>query len=104
MAGTSVVNLFCSVTGLPIPSITWLKNGQPVDTTDSRVRVTINPPGFIPNEEDAEFGLISSTLLVQDLELSDAGSYVCQAENTGALNTNFTVNSNQANITVDCKS
>ena len=103
MVGTSVVNLFCSVRGLPIPSITWLKNGQPV-VTDSRVRVTINPPGFIPNEEDAEFGLISSTLLIQDLVLGDAGSYVCQAENTGALNTNFIVNSNQANITVDCKS
>ena len=103
VAGTSVVVLFCGVQGLPIPTIAWLKNGQPL-SPDSRVQITTNPSVFIPNEEEAEFGSITSSLLVQDLVLSDAGSYVCQAENTGALNTTFTVNSVQANITVECKS
>lgn len=101
VAGTGLVLLSCGVQGLPIPMISWLKDGQ-ILGSDARFRITYNPV-FIPNEQVAEFGLATGSLSIQDLVLGDEGSYICRANNTGAPGITFTVDSTQADITVECK-
>lgn len=102
VAGTGFVSLSCGVRGLPIPTISWLKDGQ-ILGSDGRLRITYNPPQFFPNEQEAVFGLVIGSLSIQDLVLGDEGSYICRANNTGAPGITFTVDSTQADITVECK-
>ena len=102
VAGTGFLVLSCHVQGLPIPTVTWLKDGQ-VLSTDSHVTITEGPLIFIPNEQEARFGIGSSSVIIGDLLLSDDGNYVCRAQNTGAQGNTFTVDSAAANITVECK-
>lgn len=97
-----MVDLFCRVRGIPAPTITWLKNGQPLSAT-SHISISTTPPIFVPSEEEAEFAIRSSTLLIQELVLGDDATYVCRAENTGAPGNTFTVDSDPANISVECK-
>lgn len=101
-AGTNVVRLFCRVQGIPIPSISWFKNGQLLTST-SHIFIILSDVFYIPNSEEPEFAIRSSTLLIQNLELGDDANYTCRAENMGSLGTVFTVESNQAHLSVECK-
>uniref|UniRef100_A0A8B9H3J1 Hemicentin 1 n=1 Tax=Astyanax mexicanus TaxID=7994 RepID=A0A8B9H3J1_ASTMX len=75
------MSLQCVATGVPAPSITWLKDGRPVDTTQ---------------------GLIKSAgkvLHIKEARLEDAGKYTCVATNAAGeaqqhirLNVHETVN------------
>ena len=102
VAGTGFLALSCHVQGLPVPTITWLKDGQ-VLNTDSHVTITEGPSIYFPSEEEARFGSGSGSIFIQDLLLSDDGEYVCRAENTGVQGNTFTVESAVASITVECK-
>ena len=61
--GSSVV-LNCSVSGYPVPTITWLYNGGPVNESDRRIRVHSN-----------------GSLTIENVKLSDVGVYECNATN-----------------------
>lgn len=72
-AGFPVRKMFCSAEGIPVPTITWLKDGIPVidDGVDSDVRriiVTADAPFLYPPEAP-EVGYIQSSLAIADLRL-----------------------------------
>ena len=50
------------------PSVVWVKNGQPVDDTDSRITIT---PTTMAN------GQLTSSLTITIFALSDVGVYQC---------------------------
>lgn len=64
----------CIVSGLPIPTVTWLKNGNPLENDDS----TSIQESFIM---EAGTTSINSTLILSGLTVKDNGHYVCRAEN-----------------------
>ena len=84
----SSASLFCSVRGYPLPTISWLKDGQPV-ATDSSITITTQSatsvsPGYL-QQLNATFtgdvGVIS-VLQFSSLRRDDNGMYVCQAINS----------------------
>ena len=93
----SSANLFCSVRGYPLPTISWLKDGLPVAanstitiTTQSATSVT---PGYLQQLNTTFTGDVGviSVLQFSSLQRKDNGMYVCQATNsfnrTGSFNT-----------------
>ncbi|MCJ8749980.1 hypothetical protein PDJAM_G00193750 [Pangasius djambal] len=58
-------SLQCVVSGIPAPSITWLKDGHPVDTT--QVLLKLESGGRV--------------LLIKEARAEDAGKYTCVATN-----------------------
>ena len=61
----SGADMFCTATGIPLPSITWLKEGKELT---SHGRLTV----------------IGNTVHIDQLEKSDAGVYACLFKNTVA--------------------
>ncbi|XP_049335709.1 hemicentin-1 isoform X1 [Astyanax mexicanus] len=59
------MSLQCVATGVPAPSITWLKDGRPVDTTQGLIKL-----------ESA-----GKVLHIKEARLEDAGKYTCVATN-----------------------
>ncbi|KAG5276279.1 hypothetical protein AALO_G00130100 [Alosa alosa] len=59
------ISLQCVASGIPAPSITWLKDGRPVDTTREYLKL--------------ESG--GKTLHITQARLEDAGKYTCVATN-----------------------
>ncbi len=53
----------------PPPSVVWVKNGQVVDDTDSRITITTSTP--------TTNGQVASSLIITDFGLTDAGVYQC---------------------------
>ena len=78
---TETATFECVATGIPEPSITWLRNGTELDS--SAPRVTVNDP----SDEltmDGEGGMIfeiTRTLTLNMSEDEDSGSYECRASN-----------------------
>uniref|UniRef100_A0A8C9R6U4 Hemicentin-1 n=1 Tax=Scleropages formosus TaxID=113540 RepID=A0A8C9R6U4_SCLFO len=60
------VTFACDATGIPPPSVTWLKNSQPIE-----------------NAESLEMHILSggNKLQIARLQLSDSGTYTCVASN-----------------------
>lgn len=59
--------LSCQASGNPLPSITWLKNGQRMDSiTNSNI----------------QFTNINHTLFIYNTSKDNAGEYTCVVENT----------------------
>ena len=90
------INISCSATGLPLPTITWFKDGAPLEINDRIYFDEIN-------ETMPTSGFIRSTLVFQVLELADNGSYYCEANNTGAPGNEFLVSSGSSFIFITRK-
>ncbi|XP_055337462.1 neogenin-like [Paramacrobiotus metropolitanus] len=58
----------CAAYGYPVPAITWLKNGLPVDTRNTRFSI-----------------LGVGNLQIDNAQLDDAGQYKCRAENSADI-------------------
>ena len=56
------------VMGYSTPSVVWVRNGQPVDVTDSRITVSSTTMAN---------GQLSSSLAITNFALSDVGVYQC---------------------------
>lgn len=59
----TTVNIHCQVSGLPIPEVTWIRNGQPLIP---------GPDIFIHK---------NFTLTIRKADTTDSGKYVCVARN-----------------------
>ena len=62
----TAARLSCKVTGTPIPEITWLIEGEPVETSER-----------VSSDFDGEI----SSLCFSSTELDDEGEYQCKAQN-----------------------
>ncbi len=57
------------VMNYPAPSVVWVRNGQVVNDTDSRITITTSTP--------TTNGQVTSSLTITDFGLTDAGVYQC---------------------------
>ena len=64
------LTLTCEVWGVPMPTVTWLKDDVEVDDSDSRISF-----------EDNQDGVANATLRIKDLDFDDRDEYTCVAEN-----------------------
>lgn len=88
---SATVQLTCEVEGKPEPTVTWLKDGAEVNTSDSDISST-HPAGL-------SNGRSLSKLTIRNAHRSDQGSYRCRASNgIGDI-----ANSSPAILTVNCK-
>lgn len=72
------------VNGFPIPTVAWFHNG--IQLTENSINTTFN-----------NFGIGNSTMRITDLQLSDGGIYVCMANSSEGVASNFTI------VTVLCE-
>lgn len=69
------VALFCVVSGHPIPTVTWLMDGKPLEREDG---ITIENSSMA--EIDGRTS-VNSSLILSGLTKDDDGYYTCRAEN-----------------------
>ena len=62
------VTFSCSLTGSPIPSITWLHDNSAISNSDS---ITIT----------TQEQMVNTTLTIASVQQSDTGNYQCRGEN-----------------------
>ena len=77
---TGTVTFECSATGIPPPTITWLRNGM--ELTDSRV--TIGNPvemDFTRANDGETVSMVTHTLNLINTTDGDSGMYTCMASN-----------------------
>ena len=67
------VFITCQASGTPIPTISWYFNGAPVDKDDA-MKYMISEMLLNPITKN-------STLTIMSVELSDMGTYTCDAAN-----------------------
>ncbi len=88
---SSTLQLNCTVSGYPVPQITWRRTGQRVLSDDVSTVI----------EEELSQGstsVVSSSLVIQGVNSSHGGLYECVAENS------LGSDSTQATVTVYGKS
>ncbi len=83
------VTFNCSASGVPLPTISWYRDGSPLD-----------PANFNISETTIGMDSVSSVLILGSLVLSDAGTYSCNASNevsgTDTRQFTFTIESKEA--------
>ena len=93
------ISLSCNASGVPLPTFSWHKSGDEY-LSDEDPRIIITNRTLI---DEVNEGLVESTITFLDLMLSDDADYHCSASNPGAHDTIFNVSSNQAHLSVQCK-
>ena len=68
-----MASFVCVVTGNPSPTITWERNGDAVLDDGSRIQIA---------ETGSATSGLKSTLSLMNTVASDAGDYVCKANNS----------------------
>ena len=80
----------CQFSGEPIPIIRWYLNGVPVDSSDTmKYTISVMPLNISIN---------INTLTIMNVELSDVGTYTCNATNVLSSDTSsgvLTINGKQ---------
>ena len=74
----------CEATGKPVPTISWTRNGSPVDTNDKSTRIS--------------FTADKKQLTVLNVSRTDSGGYRCVASNSLGNDS-----SNAASLDVQCE-
>ena len=64
---SETVSFTCSASGIPLPDISWYRNGYLLNTSSDNITETANMTS------------VTSVLVLSDLILSDAGQYICNA-------------------------
>ena len=80
---TDTVTFECSATGIPSPTITWLRNGNQLnDTTNSRV--TVGDPtemDFTRDNDGETVSMVTRTLSLINTTDGDSEMYTCMVTN-----------------------
>ena len=78
---TETATFECVATGIPAPSITWLRNGTELE--ESNPRFTFNEPSQNPLMSEGELlsVQVTRTLTLEMTEDGDSGSYECSVSN-----------------------
>ncbi|XP_064475198.1 neuroplastin-like isoform X2 [Ornithodoros turicata] len=63
------LTLYCKASGVPLPTITWLKDDEPLNTSDSRISL------------EAWQNVSNAKLSIQNLNFDDRAQYTCIASN-----------------------
>ena len=72
---TPQLELTCEAYGIPSPEVVWLRNGVALQNLPGRRVITVEDGGPF-----GELGsLTRSTLILSEVQLSDAGEYTCRA-------------------------
>ena len=90
--------LHCTITGIPLPTVLWSKDGQALQVDDSRVSVSNRVTLDSPDEK-----IVVSSLVFTELQLIDDADYQCAANNTGTNDQEFSIISETAHLTLQCK-
>ena len=77
------LQLLCTATGHPTPSITWLKKSGADQNILSSPRITATVSS--PEHSVSGLQVVTSVLTVVNLTTTDRGEYVCKASNQIAL-------------------
>ena len=78
---TEMVTFRCVATGIPAPSITWLRNGTELNDTDPRITFNDASPMMLTDDEREVVYMVARTLTLQMTEDGDSGSYECFVSN-----------------------
>ena len=78
------VTFRCTSTGIPVPSISWYRNGTAL-TPSSDPRVSVGSP----SQQLLSSGLyqVTQTLTITNTADTDSGNYSCAGTNTAGTNT-----------------
>uniref|UniRef100_A0A674HNL5 Neural cell adhesion molecule 1 n=1 Tax=Taeniopygia guttata TaxID=59729 RepID=A0A674HNL5_TAEGU len=94
------VTLACDADGFPEPTVTWTKDGEPVEEVEDEDKYSFNADGSelvihrVDKSDEAEYICIAENkageadatihlkLTLKDIQYTDAGEYVCTASNT----------------------
>ena len=87
------INISCSFTGIPVPTITWFKNNSELQFSEI-IRLAET------SQSNATWGRRQSTVIFGSLQLTDTADYHCVANNNGAPGNTFVVQSNSSSIFV----
>ena len=66
---TLIPPLSCTVQGVPVPTVTWLKDGVPLVDNPPKIHILPGIGQLIPSVEFPEFGIRTSQLYINPLEL-----------------------------------
>ena len=89
------VNLSCISEGYPVPNLSWVRNGERLSSSPGRRLITLSNITL-----NNSLPVAHSELILSLLELTDAGSYLCIAENDLAEHKNL---STSAQLQVYCE-
>ena len=83
---TESVTFFCNATGIPPPSIQWLRSSMLLDgnaTMGLNSRVVLSEPmqGLFTIEGEGDVFLVERTITVDPVALEDNGTFTCSAMN-----------------------
>lgn len=87
-----VTAFICSASGIPVPEITWLRDGLPFDQNTEPDRIALHDPHIIEPSTAGDVYHVVRTLTIDDTRDSDSGHYSCVAANGNVVqpNTTFT--------------
>ena len=71
----------CVGQGSPVPVVTWLQNGEAINTNSNNSRISVYDVVDIVSGQSFQL----SYLEVCGVESGDGGEYVCEVENNGTM-------------------
>ena len=78
----NTANFSCTATGIPAPSITWLRNGTELNSSDPRITFTdLSSPMSVMNGEGEMVYRVTRTFMLSMSREEDSGIYECTASN-----------------------
>ena len=90
------VSLSCVSYGLPLPTVSWTRTGQPLTSLSLHSQLMINETEIVTNHVT----FVRSTLVLCSLQLTDAGQYTCSTSNNHSTSQEtFTISVKSKKIT-----
>ena len=93
---TETVSLVCRADGVPLPEISWLKDGCPLSRAVGELSQFHVTQRLVPGSRSHVPEAMESVLTIEDSVESDSGAYSCRA--TNELNTAYLSNPYQVKI------